>query len=183
MTLALASLAVACAGVTLLASAEAALLPSTRTTLMGAATTATGFASEPVAEAPGTSVPFELSSVPDFAGYRAAVSRYLRARTPHRLNHVCVLGEQHGDGSRSAWVIWQEGREMVLWDGGREPLVNSRRTLNLRRDVVATEAEVAGSTYRVTRAWVRLQQQRCQRLGSRLELTRHQLNQRGRAAP
>jgi len=103
-----------------------------------------------------------------------ALSTYLsRARPrPAGPQRFCVVGYAHADGDRTALVHWREGRRLILWDG-RDPdhpaslLTWGRRDLDLTRDVVATEAAIAGSTYLVTRAWADRVVADCARHGAR----------------
>ena len=120
-------------------------------------------------------VTFKVSEDPQFANYRIALAQYLRSRHVTRGAHACVLGEKSSDGSRLAWVIWPDGHRMILWDGDDSALSASRRILDLRKDVVSTEAQVAGSTYLVTRQWVAQQQERCGRLGISFQITAAEL--------
>jgi len=82
--------------------------------------------------------------------------------------HLCVVPYDH-----YAWVYWQEGRRLILWEGSphADALVRSRRVLDLDKDVVATEADVAGSTYLVTKAWVRDTLRDCREYGMRYTIT------------
>ncbi len=74
---------------------------------------------------------------------------------PRGPQHFCAIGYRGSEGP-NAWVHWREGNRLIFWIGGSsdEALLRSNRSLDLKTDVVATEADVAGSTYLVTRAWV-----------------------------
>lgn len=111
-----------------------------------------------------TAEPFDLAADPDFANYRRAVTDYLASRRAHAVAHVCVLGERVG-GVRRAAVWWREGARLIEWDGRDARLAASASNLDLRRDIVATEDDLHGSTYLVTRAWVAGFEQRCTRDG------------------
>lgn len=50
-------------------------------------------------------------------------------------------------------------------------MIGSKRILDLTRDVVATEAAVNGSTYLVTKAWVKEQQKKCAEFGTEVRIT------------
>lgn len=110
-------------------------------------------------------VTFDLSSDPHFASYEAVVREYVRRSGIKRASDVCVVGFVHADQSRSAWVVWLEGDRIVLWEEGDGGLDRSRRTLDLTADVVATEDDVHGSTYLVTRVWVSDLTATCARAG------------------
>lgn len=69
-----------------------------------------------------------------------------------------------GPEGANAWVHWREAGRLILWNGKGErddTLLRSARALDLRTDMVANEAAVAGSTYRVTRAWVAARRADC----------------------
>jgi hypothetical protein len=121
---------------------------------------------------------FKVSEDTGFAKYRSALVAYLRSLHIIRGTRVCILGERFSNGAKSAWVIWPAGHRMILWDGGDSPMKASRRILDLKKDVVASEAEVAGSTYLVTREWVSEEQQRCERFGISLEVTAAELREK-----
>jgi hypothetical protein len=118
---------------------------------------------------------FKVSDDKEFSGYREPLVAYLRNRHTTTLARVCILGEQGADGSKWAWVIWPKGRKMILWGGGDSSMISSRRILDLKRDVVASEPEVKGSTYLVTRRWVEQQQARCNQFGTQVEISADEL--------
>lgn len=60
---------------------------------------------------------------------------------------------------------------MILWDGGETSLVASRRILSLTKDVVASDDDIRGSTYLVTRSWVETQVKRCLDDGTTVHIT------------
>jgi len=115
---------------------------------------------------------FDVKVDKDFAEFRKPLASFLRSRHAKAPTSVCILGERHADGTKSAWVIWRGGHTMLLWDGGTSAMVASRRILDLSHDVVASEDDVAGSTYLVTRAWVTRQTQRCRQLGTTILFTK-----------
>ena len=117
----------------------------------------------------------------DFGDPRPALAGYLHAHRHRRTaQHFCVVGyvpgpDSNGKVLRFAQVHWREGGRLILWEGTdpyepREALKRSRRDLDLRTDVVATDADVGGSTYLVTRAWVRQVLADCAARGRRYTL-------------
>lgn len=81
-----------------------------------------------------------------------------------RPQHFCIV---EGAGT-TAWVRWTEGNMLILWEPGDEyQIARSRRKLDLGKDVVATEAEIGGSTYLVTRQWVDQIQRDCESRGAK----------------
>jgi hypothetical protein len=72
-------------------------------------------------------------------------------------------------------VHWVEGKALILWEPAPEnplPLIASRRYLHLQRDVVASEEDLKGSTYLVTRTWVNTVLADCTRVGDRYTVRR-----------
>lgn len=88
------------------------------------------------------------------ASAEPALREYLHARGIHGIQHFCIAGYQasSSDGDKRTWIHWTEGHLIILWHGGA--IAQSRRIIDLRRDVVATEFDRHGSTYLVSRKWV-----------------------------
>jgi hypothetical protein len=138
------------------------------------------FAQSVAAAEPAAPKIFDIDTDPDFSSYRAAVAAFLKMQHARKLNTVCMLGEEYSDGTRSAWVIWHEGKKMILWDGDGQALWASRRKLDLKRDVVASPYDVKFSTYLIPRAWVEEQKRLCEQFGKKLRFTGDSLERRGR---
>ncbi len=125
-----------------------------------------------------SSVFFDTRYSPYYGDARPALKTFLAEEPPlaSRTQRFCIVG--YRGESDLAWVHWREGRRLILWEGRvapefkREAISQSRRDLDLRKDVVATEAEVAGSTYLVTRAWVAKTIADCRRHGVRYSIAR-----------
>lgn len=109
-----------------------------------------------------------------FASLQAPIKAFLKERHPRPMNTVCVVAEPDATGAGRAWVLWREGSTLVLWEG-EEELVHSRRILDLRRDVVATDKDVGSSTYLVSRTWVDALTKRCAREGVTAHFLRSEL--------
>lgn len=120
---------------------------------------------------------FDIANDEAFAGYRKPLTSFLISRHVHRKTDVCILGETEST-SKWAWVIWPGGNTMILWGGGKSSMSGSRRILHLARDVVATDDDVAGSTYRVTKAWVASQKKRCLEYGTQVSIAASDLTKR-----
>lgn len=108
-------------------------------------------------------VPFDTRADAAFGDPTLALREFLRDRhiKSHKPQHFCAVGYQDASGmSRRAWVHWPQGGQIILWEGATDPasaktaIARSRRVTDLGKDVVATEAEVKGSTYLVMRSWV-----------------------------
>jgi hypothetical protein len=102
---------------------------------------------------------FSVRQHPGYGGPEKTLRQLVTRKGTQRVNHFCVIGYREPGGSEYAWVIWKEGRALILWEPSADPeypmsLSTSRRFLHLDRDVVASDEEVNGSTYLVTREWV-----------------------------
>ncbi len=96
---------------------------------------------------------FDLAGDTEFSNYRRVIADFAKHKRLVGRNDFCVVGYRAGD-TKMAWVIWRQGRQIILWDGGATTLASSRRTIDLRRDVVKSGQDVGGSTYLTPRAWV-----------------------------
>lgn len=115
---------------------------------------------------------FEIGGDPKFASYRDVVRRYVLEKGKAKKTEICVIGFVAGDSSRAAWVIWRAGRQIILLEPGSDDLTFSRRVIDLKKDVVADEQALKGSTYRVTRKWVADLTGDCEAKGQRMTIQR-----------
>lgn len=105
---------------------------------------------------------FDTRADPLFGDATGALMTYLDSREVWRggPQHFCVVGYRHWTGERTAEVHWVEGKRLILWepaadrDFARSAIRDSRRDLDLTKDVVPTRAGLMGSTYRVTQGWL-----------------------------
>ena len=81
------------------------------------------------------------------------------------INNFCVIGQLAKDQGKSAWIIWRQKREIILWEGQDLVTARPRRVIDLDKDVVASESELHGSSYLVTRQWVRSLVSECKKTG------------------
>jgi hypothetical protein len=132
-------------------------------TVIGLVTFSVAFAQEPAINQ------FDLRSDADFRNYENVVTGYARQHRPNGENTFCVLGFRTDDNAKGAWIIWQEGDQIILWEGGGE-IDSSRRKINLKSDVVPTEKDLHGSTYLVTQAWVKNIADSCDRSGLKVRV-------------
>lgn len=108
-----------------------------------------------------TDAPLTTRTSPNFGDATIPLREFLRDRHAHtsKTQHFCIVGYQDNTESR-AWIHWVEGQQIILWRGATNPqgtksaIARSRRVIDLKKDVVSTEADLQGSTYLVTRAWV-----------------------------
>lgn len=104
--------------------------------------------------------PFDTRSEPHFGDATVPLREFLHEHhtIATKPQHFCVAGYRSGTETH-AWIHWSEGKRIILWDGfntsegAKTSIARSRRVLDLRKDIVPTEADIAGSTYRMTRAW------------------------------
>ena len=96
---------------------------------------------------------FAVANNPSFADVRKQLQVLVDARGHRRRNRLCVVG-QESKGYRQAYVHWPAEDKLILWEpqsDNSRAMLNSRRFLDLRRDVV-TGDDVHGSTYLLTRS-------------------------------
>jgi hypothetical protein len=97
-----------------------------------------------------------------FGDARVPMKAYLAdlGAPARQKNRICVVGYVLEDGTKQAWVHWQRGGRIILWEGATDPesrrdaLRLSRRNIDLDKDVVANDSAIGGSTYLVSRKWV-----------------------------
>jgi hypothetical protein len=122
--------------------------------------------------------PFDTRSNLHFGDATVPLREFLRDRhvRTSKTQHFCIVGYQDRDGEQ-AWVHWTEGEQIILWRGANNPrgakssIARSRRVIDLRKDVVPAEADIKGSTYLVTRAWVDRILTACQASGNKYEIS------------
>jgi hypothetical protein len=115
---------------------------------------------------------FDLDREPAFRDYRGLVNAYVIRRRAKLPTEACVIGLIGPDRLKHAWVVWSKGREIILLEGGDTDLRMSRRRLRIPADVVDREAELKGSTYLVTRAWVNDLTRACDERGTKVRVQR-----------
>jgi hypothetical protein len=119
--------------------------------------------------------PISVRGVAGFENPEQLLRQLVRARSRLPVHHFCVVGYKDTGDSVNAWVHWVEGKALILWEPASAnplPLIASRRYLNLERDVVASEEDIKGSTYLVTRTWVNTVLADCTRVGDRYTVRR-----------
>lgn len=97
---------------------------------------------------------FDIRADPDFSRYRQVLRPLAEKYRAGKPNDFCIVGYKVPSESKIAWVIWKQRNELILWEAGESDVAMSRRRLNLKKDVVGSDADVGGSTYLVTKAWV-----------------------------
>jgi hypothetical protein len=118
------------------------------------------------------------AAVPGLGGVREELQRLVNADGRRRVNHLCaVVQDVHeppspsSEGNSQQLIVhWRERAVIYSYrpaDDGRIGPANHDESadIDLRTDVVATESEIAGSTTRVTRAFVNTLIARCQANG------------------
>ncbi|GEM_PF-670760 len=118
---------------------------------------------------------FDVTTDSNFFPYHKLLVDFLKFQRVHKINNICILGEEFTDRTKSAWIIWYEGKKLILWDGHNEPLSVSRRILDLDHDVVPDIPDINGSNYLVTRAWVEQLKKRCEAQGTKIKITKSEL--------
>lgn len=113
---------------------------------------------------------FKLSSNPAFAKYRPALVDYLRGQHYRKATRFCLFGSKDDSGA-TATVIWPDGQQIIDWGGNDSALADSTSIVHLKTDVVPTENDLHGSTYLVTRQWVKDQQTLCRQYGEMVQVS------------
>jgi len=120
---------------------------------------------------------FAVSQNAFFGPLEPAARRLVAAEQRQSMpNHFCAIGYELDGGGSSVWVHWTEARRLLLWRGSSDPvqreegLIQARRDLELGQDTVEQNQEIAGSSYRVTRAWWEAVVSDCESHGERLTL-------------
>ncbi len=116
------------------------------------------------------SAKFDVRSEPSFRSYETVLRQLVQSHPLAAPNDFCILGQIADDNTKYAWVLWRQGRQVILWDGDGRDLKDARRKINLRTDVVATEGDLHGSTYLVTKRWVDALAWSCARDGVRVRI-------------
>ncbi len=104
---------------------------------------------------------------PGFGGVRKELQRLVNADGRRRVNHLCAVVEDVHEppsassegNSQQLIVYWREGASIYTYGPGDHGSIgpgnrNEGADINLRMDVVKNERDIAGSTTRVTRAYV-----------------------------
>ena len=116
-------------------------------------------------------------SVKGLAGFEqpeALLRQLVLSKRGPQVNTFCIVGYQDSAGIKASWVHWAQGNALILWEPGKpqSPLSHSRRYLNLRTDVVASDDQLKGSTYLATRQWVGELQSTCDKVGDKYTIRR-----------
>lgn len=125
----------------------------------------------------GETTSFSILGNPGYPRPREVFENLATDKGTATVNHFHVVGHRLKDGSDCAWVYWEEGRAIILWEPTRYPeypvnLSISRRFLSLDRDLVATDKEIKGSTCLVTRKWAEDMIKACKKHGDHFVITK-----------
>lgn len=121
-------------------------------------------------QAQKAATPISVRAVTGFENPEQLLRQLIRAKSRLPVHHFCIVGYKDASDGATAWVHWVEGKALILWEPASEdplPLLASRRYLNLQRDVVASEKDLRGSTYLVTKTWVNMVLADCTSVGDR----------------
>jgi hypothetical protein len=117
--------------------------------------------------------PVNVGAIQEFAKPESALRELVNAKKGGATNNFCIVGYKDEAGTVTAWVHWVERNALIFWEPP-EPLAQSRRYLDLRRDVVASDDQLKGSTYLVTKPWVKRLLADCKAVGSPYVIRRTQ---------
>jgi hypothetical protein len=130
---------------------------------------------------------FSIHQHPGYSEPQKSLELLVRTQGTRRLNHFCVIGYREPSGYEYAWVHWEEGKALILWEPAAdparpEPLSTARRFLRLDRDVVASEEHLGGSSYLVTRQWVSRVTSDCKAHGDKFKISKQQRKEQERTS-
>lgn len=117
---------------------------------------------------------FKISTDAWFIGWQRQVQALVNRDGHETSNQVCIVGLKSG-GTVMAYVYWPTNHSLTTWfpaPNDPDALIYEPHVLDLGKDVVATDADVDGSTYLVTRAWVRRVVSHCRTAGITIDVTR-----------
>ena len=111
-----------------------------------------------------------------FTGWRSQLQELVDRDATLSTNELCVVGWQNGDpASLQAYLVWPAGHKLITWRPSKDDphsLLHETNVTDLQKDVVATDRDVNGSTYRVTHAWVGHIESSCRKFGMTVRLSR-----------
>jgi hypothetical protein len=137
------------------------------------------------ADSSDNGLPVEYFSISNNAGYQYATKTLYQLAAEDESsgeNNFCVIGYQSTD-YQVAEIYWKQKDEIISWfpdvatsedenDLLTDRIINlNQTTLDLKKDVVATEQEMNGSTYLVTQDWVDTVLNDCQKFGNQFLIT------------
>ena len=128
------------------------------------------FCEDRVAKEPINYRTFDVKTDVDFRNYKDVIRQFVTKQQPETSNDFCIVGYLTDDNSKQAWILWHQGKQIILWESQETNLDFSRRRINLETDVVETDDDLQGSTYLVTRAWVNSLTNTCNRVGTKLQI-------------
>ena len=112
----------------------------------------------------------------DFGEWREHLADLARSSGKPGADHFCTVVADHAQSPSSgpyrwAYVYWRETAQLFTFGPSHEKmsdLTRFKQPLDLHKDVVASERQVGGSTFLVTRAWVSNVLSHCARSGTQL---------------
>ena len=129
----------------------------------------------------------KIEAAPQYRGWRAELQRVVDEEGRARINHACLVvwSRQPDRGPYDtstpppqtvALVLWREGHRVLEWaergEDGRMLPVPGAGSLDLRHDIVPTAADLRGSTFRQTRAWLASLKRHCAAEGTEVTIIR-----------
>lgn len=105
-----------------------------------------------------------LSGLPQYHHPKRAVAGFLKQhKAKGKRNHFCIIAyriRRANQNTDVAYVHWPEGQQLILWEPVvqgqpvENGLIYSRRQWDLRTDVVATDNDINGSSYLISKPWL-----------------------------
>lgn len=118
----------------------------------------------------------KLDDTPGFHGWRDELQRRVNAAGGPPRQAICAVVRTSDDPQAYTWayIHWPQARRFYTWfptEGQDVSSMNQKEELDLRRDVVRRQADLHGSTFRVTRAWMANVVRHCAAKGTTLRLS------------
>ncbi len=121
-----------------------------------------------------------VDSYSGFRGWREQLQQLADDDKRFPVSHFCTVvasGATAAPANRYTWayVHWREAARLYTYGQSNEPMsamTEFKQPLDLHKDVVATERQVAGSADRVTRMWVADVLQHCAKNGTSVMIRR-----------
>lgn len=115
-----------------------------------------------------------------FQGWREQLQHMADQGSHFPVSHFCVIvatGSTAPPDNKFTWayVYWREAAQLYTFgqsDEAMSDMTEFKAPLDLKKDVVATERQLKGSSYRVTRAWVADVLRHCATAGTQIVVRR-----------
>ena len=120
----------------------------------------------------------QIDTAPGFHGWRAQLQHMVDRDGRSGVNHFCAVvatGRTAGPDDSYTWayVYWREASKLYTFaqsDEGLSDMSAFKAPLDLNSDVVSKQRDLHGSTFLVTRSWLRNVLSHCAKVGTQVSL-------------